>query len=116
HGLDGTVQLRLRDGAIKGVNIAQTLRELKATIQGVRAEDTGGPRRTDFSELEADIAFAKGVGTVRRLNLAAPVLRVTQGEPAIIDLAAGTLDLMAKVRVVNTSTGQDGKDLAELKD
>ena len=116
HGLDGTMQLRLRDGAIKGINIAQTLRELKATIRGERAEDAGGPRQTDFSELEADIAFAKGVGTVRRLNLAAPVLRVSQGEPATIDLAAGTLDLVANVRVVNTSTGQDGKDLAELKD
>jgi len=116
HGLDGTVQLRLRDGAIKGVNIAQTLRELKATLQGGRAEDAGGPRQTDFSELEADVAFAKGIGTVRRLNLTAPILRVSQGDPATIDLTSGTLDLIANVRVVNTSTGQDGKDLAELKD
>jgi len=116
RGLDGSLQLRLRDGAIKGINIAQTLREIKASIQGSRVEAASAPRQTDFSALEADVSFAKGIGTVRRLNLAAPVLRVSQGDPATLDLNTNTLDLVAKVRVVNTSTGQDGKDLAELKD
>src|SRR5690606_33224098 len=88
RALGGSVQLRLRDGAIKGINVAQTLRELKDAFRAGRGEAvddaTAGAsagRQTDFTELEADVSFAKGIGTVRRLNLAAPVLRVSQGDP-----------------------------------
>jgi len=122
RALGGSVQLRLRDGAIKGINVAQTLRELKDAFRAGRGEATDATagasagRQTDFTELEADVSFAKGIGTVRRLNLAAPVLRVSQGDPASLDLVAGTLDLVVKVKVVNTSTGQDGKGLEELQD
>jgi len=114
RALGGSVQLRLRDGMIKGINVAHTLREIKAVVLGGDAGQSTY-RHTDFTELEADVSFAKGIGTVRRLALAAPVLRITQGEPATLDLVAGTLDLVANVRVVNTSTGQDGKGLEALE-
>lgn len=116
-GLAGTVQARLRDGALKGVNVAQLLRELKAALGGSPAavEAAGAVRETDFTELDADLTFAKGVGTVRKLNMASPLLRASQGSPAIVNVANETLDLVVNVRVVNTSTGQDGKDLDILK-
>ena len=114
RALGGSVQLRLRDGMIKGINVAHTLREIKAVVLGGDAGQSTY-RHTDFTELETDVSFAKGIGTVRRLALAAPVLRITQGEPATLDLVAGTLDLVANVRVVNTSTGQDGKGLEALE-
>jgi len=117
-GLNGGMQLRLRDGAVRGINIAQTLRELKAAFTGEASDPTlaaDQTRQTDFTSLEADLAFVKGVATVKRLDMASPLLRVSEGDPATIDFVQNTLNFVAKVRVVNTSTGQDGKDLEELK-
>ncbi|XUH51359.1 AsmA family protein [Bordetella pertussis] len=117
-GLAGTMQVRLRDGAIKGINVAQTLRELKAMFRGEAHDPTvqdDQTRQTDFTSLESDLVFNKGVATVKRLDMAAPLLRVNQGNPANIDFVRSELDFVARVRVVNTSTGQDGKDLAELR-
>ncbi|VFR93221.1 Permease of the drug/metabolite transporter (DMT) superfamily [plant metagenome] len=114
--LGGTAQLRLRDGAIKGINIAALLREARAAASGSRDEgDISGPRQTDFSSLEADLALAKGIATVRRLEMAAPLLRVSQGKPAELNLVDSLVNLVLNVRVVNTSTGQDGKALAALR-
>src|SRR5690606_12100585 len=46
----------------------------------------------------------------------APLLRVTEGKPATINLIEETLDVVVLARVVNTSTGQGGKALEELRD
>ena len=114
--LAGSSQLRLKDGAIKGINIAQLLREARAVVSGDTMEEMVGPRETDFSSLEADFGFDKGVGTMRRLVLAAPLLRISQGKPAELNLVESTLNTVLNVRVVNTSTGQGGKELADLRD
>ncbi|HWK71112.1 MAG TPA: AsmA family protein [Burkholderiaceae bacterium] len=121
-GLTGAVQARVRDGAIRGINVAQTLREANEVVRNVFSGqlpdvatqfDTG--RQTDFTSLDADIDFDHGQGTVRKLNLAAPLLRISQGAPASVDLVNDQLDLVMNVRVVNTKTGQDGKELSELQ-
>ncbi|CAM4046588.1 AsmA family protein [Bordetella muralis] len=117
-GLNGSMQLRLRDGAVTGINVAQTLRDIKASFTGAE-QDAALPadqaRSTDFTSLEADLVFVKGIATAKRLDMASPLLRVSQGDPAAIDFVQNILNFVAKVRVVNTSTGQDGKDLEELK-
>ncbi|MDX3905846.1 MAG: AsmA family protein [Pigmentiphaga sp.] len=117
RGLNGTANIALRDGAIKGVNLAQSLREFRSMLtqrkDGVLAHEA--TRQTDFSELQAQLVFAAGVGTVRSLSVKAPLLRIAEGEPARIDIPQGRFDLEARVTVVNTTTGQDGKDLAELR-
>ncbi|GAA4342684.1 AsmA family protein [Pigmentiphaga soli] len=114
--LNGTGQLSLRDGAIKGIDLARSLREFKSMLALGKdaAADADGARQTDFSEMQAQLVFANGVGTVRSLNVKAPLLRIAGGDPARIDVAASRLDLVANVTVVNTSTGQDGKELAQL--
>lgn len=117
-GLNGAMQVRLRDGAVTGINVAQTLRELKAAFIGEQQDPAmvaDEARTTDFTSLEADLVFVKGVATAKRLDMASPLLRVTQGDPAVIDFVQKTLNFIARVRVVNTTTGQDGKDLEELK-
>src|SRR5690606_39675152 len=72
-------------------------------------------RQTDFSELDADIQFLSGQGTLTHLLLKSPLLRISQGEPASIDLVNDQLDVLLQVNVVNTSTGQDGKALQDLR-
>src|SRR5690606_24456278 len=105
-GLNGSMQVRLRDGAVRGINIAQTLRELKAAFTGEAGDDpklaADQARHTDFTSLEADLVFVKGVANAKRLEMASPLLRITQGEPASIDFVQSILNFVAKVRVVNT--------------
>ncbi|MFD4837312.1 AsmA family protein [Achromobacter sp. NPDC058515] len=118
-GLGGTLQLRLRDGAVKGINLTQTLRDLKAAFTPESQNHTvpaDTSKQTEFSEMDADLAFAKGVATVKRLNVVSPLLRVTQGEPAIIDFVKSELDLVARARVVNPAADPEGKELIDLKD
>jgi len=118
-GLGGTLQLKLRDGAVKGIDLTQTLRDLKARFSPdaqneTVAADTG--KQTQFSELDADFAIAKGIATAKRLNFVSPLLRVTQGEPASIDFVKSELDLVARARVINPAANPDGKELIDLKD
>jgi AsmA protein len=121
-GLSGTVQARIRDGAVKGLNVAQTLREANEVVRNVFsgqlpdvASQFDTARQTDFTSLDADIDFDHGQGTIKKLNLAAPLLRITQGTPASVDLVNDQLDMVMNVRVVNTKTGQNGKDVSELQ-
>ncbi|SHI24729.1 AsmA family protein [Pollutimonas bauzanensis] len=121
-GLTGMVQARVRDGAVKGINVGQTLREARDAVRNMFSGqlpdvatqfDMG--RQTDFTSLDADIEFNRGQGTIKKLNLVAPLLRVSQGTPASLDIVNKQLDVSINVRVVNTSTGQGGKELDELK-
>ncbi len=120
--LTGMVQARVRDGAIKGINVVQTLREVSDAVRNMFSGqlpevatqfDMG--RQTDFAAMDADIQFKQGQGTVKKFNLVAPLLRISQGTPASLDIVNNQMDVGINVRVVNTSTGQDGKALDELK-
>ncbi|MDH0093142.1 AsmA family protein [Achromobacter mucicolens] len=118
-GLGGTLQLKLRDGAVKGIDLTQTLRDLKARFSPDAQNETvpaDTARQTQFSDLDADFAIAKGIATVKRLNFVSPLLRVTQGEPATIDFVKSELDLVARARVINPAANPDGKELIDLKD
>ncbi|MDQ2150992.1 AsmA family protein [Alcaligenaceae bacterium C4P045] len=119
NNLAGTLQARLRDGAVKGINIAQTLRELKRVVTGEVSPavgvTTGDAQQTDFTALDADVQFDRGIGTVKNLNLSSPLLRISQGSPATFNLVTRVVDFVALIRVVNTLTGQDGEGLEELR-
>ncbi|NYT83993.1 AsmA family protein [Pollutimonas harenae] len=121
-GLNGTAKLSIRDGAITGIDLAQTLREVNAVVRNMFsgqlpevASKFDSARKTDFTALDALINFNQGQGTIKTLKVASPLLRITQGTPATLDLVNDQLDIMVDVNVVNTSTGQDGKALADLK-
>ena len=120
--LSGALKGTVRDGAIKGFNVAQTLREVNEAVRAVlqgqvpSISATYDPsRRTDFTSLDLDLGLAQGQGTVRKLTVMAPLLRITQGKPASLDLVNDQIDLVLNVNVVNTRTGQEGKDLADLR-
>ena len=119
NALGGTLQVRLRDGAVKGINLTQTLRELKAAFKPESQNETvpaDTSKQTEFSEMDADLAFTKGVAAVKRLNIVSPLLRVTQGDPASIDFVKSELNLVARARVVNPAAAPEGTELIDLKD
>lgn len=115
RGLNGSGNLALRDGAIKGVNIAARLREARSFLSA-RKEDSAraaSTEKTDFSELAASFTIKDGVVTSNDLDGKSPLLRLAGAGK--VDLGAGTLDYTAKVAVVGTLKGQDGRELTELR-
>jgi len=113
--LSGNASIKLTDGAIKGVNIAKSIREAKAKIgalQGEKAQAANQVEKTDFSELSASFNIKNGVAHNRDLSGKSPLLRL--GGEGDIDIGNERLDYLLKATVVATAAGQGGKDLAAL--
>jgi AsmA protein len=113
--LGGSASVALKDGALKGINLAQTFRELKANfsarqdaVQQAKATD-----KTDFSELTASFRIANGVAHNDDLSAKSPFLRLSGAGD--IDVGNSRVDYLAKASVVGTSGGQGAKDLEQLK-
>jgi AsmA protein len=112
--LDGTAALQLRDGAVKGINLAKSFRQAKAALTGrqdaiSKAQQT---EKTDFSELSATAQIANGVARSSDLDAKSPFLRL--GGAGSFDIGKGRIDYVARGTVVTTATGQDS-ELAALK-
>jgi len=113
--LTGSASLNLKDGAIKGINLAKSLRDIKARLGAKQdvTQQTRATEKTDFSELTASFRIAGGVAHNDDLAMKSPFLRL--GGAGDIDIGNGRIDYLAKASVVSTSSGQEGKDLAQLK-
>lgn len=113
--LAGRASLALRDGAIKGINLAQTLRDLKtrfaAKQDSVPSSQAGD--KTDFSELSASFKLAGGVAHNDELSVKSPFLRL--GGSGDIDIGASQFNYVLKAGVVANAAGQGGEGLANLK-
>jgi AsmA protein len=114
--LNGVITAKLNDGAVKGINLAKSLRDFKAKILNKtdQQQAANSTEKTDFSALSASIIFKDGIGKNDDLDMKSPFLRV--GGSGMVNVRENNLDYTAKVMVVNTATGQDGTDLAQLKD
>jgi AsmA protein len=111
--VDGTAHVGLRDGAIKGIDIAGALRKAKSALGREPAQAASQTERTDFSELSASFAIKNGVAHNEDLDVKAPLFRLTgKGD---IDVGTSRIDYVTKVAVVGTTKGQGGAELAELR-
>lgn len=113
--LAGSASLVLRDGAIKGINLAQSLRDIKAKLGGKQdvTQAARSGEKTDFSELTASFRMLNGVAHNEDLAMKSPFLRLSGiGD---IDVGNNQINYLAKARVVNTSSGQDGKSADQVK-
>jgi AsmA protein len=113
-GLNGTASIALKDGAVKGVDVAALLRQAKALLGSKRSveQQAKGTQKTDFSELTASFVLKNGVAHNEDLQAKSPLLRVTGAGD--INLGEGTMDYTAKASLVATATGQGGKDRADV--
>jgi AsmA protein len=113
--LAGTAALQLRDGAIKGINLARAMRQAKAALSLKQDAMTKarGTEKTDFSELTATARIAGGVAQSDDLDVKSPFLRI--GGAGRFDIGRGTIDYTARATVIAVPTGQDGGDLAALR-
>ncbi|WP_439824715.1 AsmA family protein [Aeromonas caviae] len=112
--MQGKVSLKLSDGALHGINLAEMIREARATLTGKGADQVKEVRKTDFSALTGSFQIADGVARSDDIQLFAPALRVKgQGQTALVP---ETLDFLFLTSVVESSKGQGGKTVDELKD
>jgi len=112
--LAGNASLALKDGAIKGINLAQSLRDLKAKLgQADSTQASNANQKTDFSELTGSFKIANGVAHNDDLAMKSPFIRL--GGAGDIDVGAGQMNYVAKATVVASGEGQGGKDLGDLK-
>ncbi len=111
--LNGQGRFTFRDGAVKGVNVAQMIRDAQAALSGEKADAVNEPKQTDFSEMGGTFTIVNGLVNNPDLNVLSPLLRIRgQGD---IDLPAQQLNYQTKVSVVDTLKGQGGKAAADLK-
>ena len=112
--LSGSARAVLRDGAIKGINIAQSLRTAKAKLSGGSAQqEASATDKTDFSELSASFKIVNGVAHNDDLVAKSPFLRL--GGAGDIDIGNSRIDYLLKASVVSTAAGQGGKEADSLK-
>lgn len=113
--LDGSAALQLRDGAIKGINLAQRLRQAKAALsmKGDAAATASTTEKTDFSELTASFAIADGIARNKDLAVKSPFLRL--GGEGLVDVPQSRVDYTLRTTVADTSKGQGGAELDALR-
>ncbi|HHO70581.1 MAG TPA: AsmA family protein, partial [Halothiobacillus sp.] len=110
--LNGNLGFELRDGAIKGFNIAYALRKAQAQLKG-QQEPPPEQLQTDFTAITGTATIRNGVLDNQDLQGASPLLRVEGA--GTVDIARERLDYRAHVMVVDTTTGQEGRALEELR-
>ena len=114
QALNGTVNLRVENGAVKGFNLGEILRRGQAALAGnLNYSESGTPKETDFAVISVSAEIVNGILKSDDLSAASPAFRLAgAGE---INLVTETINYLAKPTVVETSGGQGGKGLEELR-
>lgn len=114
RALDGNASLKLRDGAIRGINLAKSLREAKAKLGGgTTVQQASATEKTDFSALSASFRIDDGIARNSDLTASSPFLRLAGA--GTINLPEASVDYLARVTLAATSKGQDGRAADELR-
>lgn len=113
--LSGSAAVNLKDGAVKGINLAESFRNAKALLgaKSTREQGASGTDKTDFAELVASFRIQNGVARNEDLSLKSPFVRL--GGSGDIDVGNNRMDYLAKASIVATSGGQGGKDASDLR-
>ena len=114
--LNGAAALKLTDGAIKGIDVAGSIRGVRGrlgALAGEHSQKADKSQKTDFSELTATFTIANGVARNNDLSLKSPLLRA--GGEGEINIGEDTINYLVKATLVGTSKGQGARDAADLK-
>jgi AsmA protein len=100
--LTGTASANFRDGAIRGLNVAQMIRAL--TSGPLSGWQENHEQATDLTELSASFRIENGQAATADLNLVGPLVKATG--TGVIDLGSKTLTLRVEPKLVMTAEGQ----------
>ena len=102
EALDGKADFDFRDGAIRGFDVAKTVKALSVdTLLGWKG---GGGDKTAFSVLRADFDIDNGIAKSTGFRLAGPLVRAGGG--GTIDMPRRTLDWKVDAKIVASLQGQ----------
>jgi len=104
--LNGSLSVNLADGAVKGINLAKSARDLGKG--GDKTQGADKAEQTDFSELKATFKITNGVAHNEDLSMKSPFVRV--GGKGDINVGNDSLDYLVKATLAGTAEGQGGKD------
>ena len=105
EALDGDGTIQFLDGAVEGVNIAETLRNAQNLNFG---GDGGGAQKTDFSELSGSFVITDGVVDNRDFKMLAPLVRLSGAGQ--VPMPPQTVDYGVEAKLVASLEGQGGDD------
>ena len=107
--LNGSMALNLTDGAVKGINIAKTLRSA-GNMLGKQSQTQAASQdeKTDFSEMKASFKVNNGVAHNDDLSLKSPLVRLSGNGD--IDIGNSNISYLLKTTLTGTLQGQGGKD------
>ena len=113
--LRGTAAVQLRNGAVKGINLARSLRQAGAALSHKKDAlvQAKASERTDFSEMSISTRIANGVAQSDDLDIKSPFLRI--GGEGRFDIGRGRIDYEARATLISSSTGQGGAELGALR-
>jgi AsmA protein len=109
--LAGSARVEMKDGAIKGVNLADSARNVKSAL-GAKQAKPDPSQKTDFSEMSASFKIAGGVARNDDLKAASPFLRL--GGAGNLDIGNNAIDYLAKATLAATAKGQGGRDASNV--
>ncbi|MFT6541356.1 MAG: AsmA protein [Maricaulis maris] len=116
NSLDGSGDFSFADGAIVGINVAETIRNVSSLVSGgsnsatdsedETAASTGEQQTTDFSSLTGSFSIVDGQIAQRDLLMLSPLLRIEGA--GTVNLPAQSLDYRLRPRAVASIEGQGG--------
>ena len=109
--LAGSARVEMKDGAIKGVNLADSARNVKSAL-GTKQSKPDSSQKTDFSEMSATFKIANGVAHNDDLKAQSPFLRL--GGAGNLDIGNNTIDYLAKATLAATTKGQGGREAGNV--
>ncbi len=104
RSLNGPVNVLVTDGAIRGIDVAGLVRNVRSLIGAGYAPDANA--RTEFSELSVPITITNGLARAEDIRVLGPFVRMSGA--GTVDLASQTIDMRLDPRVVGSLDGQGG--------
>ena len=104
--LNGTSKFAFTDGALRGINIARSMRNL--TSGALSGWNNNESEKTDFSSFNASFNIQDGIASNSDLSLIGPLVRVTGKGSA--NMPAQTVNYRVDPKVVASLEGQGGNN------
>lgn len=114
----GTVQLKIEQAALRGIDFADGLDALRAiakpSVEGVRFK--GDPaKRTEFDNVEIGTRVEGTTASITRLDMSGSNWRVSLGKPAQVNLRDGTATLGVILHLLGPQRFTAGKVTVEVR-
>ena len=110
--LNGTARFEFLDGAVKGFNLAQMERDLRARLKGKPVSKGKVPLETDFASITGSLTATNGLVSNTDLQAAMPFARAIGAGKAY--LVSEELDYTLQVKFTSEAVGQGGQTYAQM--